>query len=112
MELKRYAELRGRSLQIDLVTKLSRLLAALVLGAVLFLFFSVIVIFLSLMLSSAIAHLTGSSAAAHALIAAFYLLLGVLVYVKRHAWIEQPIVNFVAHLFLDEDNAADGTPVQ
>lgn len=104
VELKHYFELRTKHLQIDIVSKLSRLLAALVLGMVLFLFFSVIVIFASLMLSSAIARYTDSSVTAHALIAVFYILLGVLIYLKRHTWIEGPIVNFVSHLFFDKPN--------
>jgi len=103
VELKHYVELNAKSLRLNLISKFARLLAALVLGATLFLLAAIVVIFLSMMFAAAIAPHVGGEAVAYALVGAIYLLIGILLYSKRHAWIETPITNFIAHLFLDDE---------
>ena len=55
IELKKYVELQKRSLQIDFVDKLSKLMAAIVMGAVIFLIGVIALVFASMALSDAIA---------------------------------------------------------
>lgn len=104
-EVKRYTELRYESLRIDFVRKLSRLLMALVVGAVLFLLAGLAVLFVSMMAAAALASHVGGEATAYALIVAVYVVCCIVVYRKRHAWIEAPITAFLAALFLGDNNA-------
>lgn len=120
VELKRYVELKGKCMQIDFVSKLSRLMAALVVTSVLFILGGIALLFISMMLAAAIAPHVGGLAYSYAIIVALYALLAMLVYAKRQAWIEAPITNFLGHLFLDEttpdsmgnDSANPPTPNQ
>lgn len=105
-ELKRYAELKGKSLQIDFVCKLTVLASALVLGLILFLLGGLAILFISMLLVATLTTLTDSEIVANAIVVLLYLLLGLLVYAKRHAWIESPLANFLAKLFL-EGNKSD-----
>lgn len=106
IELKRYAELRGKSLQISFVSKLTQLMAALIVGAALFLLAAIALLFVSMMAATALAPHVGGQATGYALIAALYLFLGILIYSKRRTWIESPIANFLGHLFLDDEDSA------
>ena len=99
-ELKRYVELQKRGLQIDFVSKLSQLAAAVVIGAIVFLLSGLALIFLSMMAASAIAAWTGSQTAGYALVVLFYVVVGAVVLLNRRKWIMVPLVNFLAQLFL------------
>lgn len=103
-ELKRYVELQKRGLQIDFVSKLSQLAAAVVVGAIVFLLSGLALIFLSMMAASAITAWTGSQTAAYALVVLFYVVVGVVVLANRRKWIMVPLVNFLAGLFLTDKN--------
>ncbi len=99
-ELKHYVELQKRGLQIDFVSKLSQLAAAVVIGAIVFLLSGLALIFLSMMAASAIAAWTGSQTAGYALVVLFYVVVGAVVLLNRRKWIMVPLVNFLAQLFL------------
>jgi len=101
VELKRYTELRIESLETGFVSKMTRLLAAFVVGAVLFMLLSIVAVFVSVMAATALAPHVGGMAAGFAVVVAFYLLVAYVFYRKRHEWIEAPIANFLGHLFLD-----------
>lgn len=96
-------ELRGQILQVGFVNKFTRLLAALVLGALLFLFGGLALLFVSMMMVAILASCLGSQIAAIGIVVLFYILLGVIVYVQRRTWIEAPLANFLAKLFLDKE---------
>ena len=101
-EIKRYVELRTESFEIDIVRKLSKLVAALVLGAVLFMLACLAVLFVSMIVAATLSKILGSQAVAYAIVVAFYLLLGIMVYSNRKSWIETPLTGFLAHLFLED----------
>lgn len=101
-EIKRYVELRAESFEIDIVRKLSQLVAALVLGAVLFMLACLAILFVSMMAAASLAPLLRSQAVAYAIVVAFYIILGLIIYYKRKSWIEFPLTAFLAHLFLED----------
>lgn len=102
VELKHYVDLKTESVQISFVSKFSRLLSAIVISAILFMLFGLAILFISMMVASALSKLVGSLAIAYGIVVLFYLLLGILFFVKRHTWIEAPITNILVHLFLED----------
>ena len=100
-ELKHYVELKTDGLQIDIVGKLSKLLSALIVGAFVFMIFGLALMFVSMMVAAALSSLIGSATLAYAIIVVAYALLAWIVYKNRKKWIESPITNFLAHLFLE-----------
>ena len=102
-ELKHYIQLKGESLQLSMVSKLSVLRSTLVLCILFLMFGSIIVLFLSYTLAEAIASWSGVPAIGYACIVLLYLLISLLIYSKRHTWIQVPISNFLANLFLKND---------
>lgn len=111
VELKHYVSLKTESLQIDFVSKFSRLLTVLVVSAVLFMLLGLAVMFISMMVASALSKVVGSEALAYGIVVAFYVLIGSIFFIKRHTWIEAPITNFLVHLFL-EDKMKDPSNLQ
>ena len=108
-EIVHYAQLNGRSWKLSLVSKLSRLASALILSILLFMLASAVFVFLSFTFASTLALWVGT-AMGYAIIALFYLLLGVLIYLNRKTWVEAPVVNFIANVMLgdsDEDIVSD-----
>ena len=108
-EIVHYAQLNGRSWKLSLVSKLSRLASALILSILLFMLASAVFVFLSFTFASTLALWVGT-ALGYAIIALFYLLLGVLIYLNRKTWVEAPVVNFIANVMLgdsDEDIVSD-----
>ena len=101
-EVKHYIELRSESLQIDFVSKLSRLLTALVLFAILFTLCALAVMFVSMTVAAALTPIVGSQTLAYALIVLCYVIIGMIVLFNRKKWIEQPITHFIASLFLGD----------
>ncbi len=99
-DAKRYAELRLQLTKVDLVSKLAILLAALILGAVLFMLFTIVILFLSYTAAAMLATWLGSMSAACAVIAGCYLLVAVVVYANRRRWIVTPLARFLSKLFL------------
>ena len=57
-ELKRYVELKTDGLQIDIVSKLSKLLSALIIGAIIFMIVGLALIFVSMMIAAALTSLS------------------------------------------------------
>ena len=102
VELKHYVSLKTESLQIDFVSKFARLLTVLVVSAVLFMLLGLAVMFISMMVASALSKVVGSEALAYGIVVAFYVLIGSIFFIKRHTWIEAPITNFLVHLFLED----------
>ena len=102
LDLKKYVELKGEYLQVDLVCKLTRLLTFLIAGAIISVVLVFVLLFTSIMLAEFVNCYLANRAMSYGIIALAYLLLTILVYVKRKMWIEKPIANFLGHLFLDK----------
>ena len=105
-DIKKDVALRYERLQINCVSKLSQLLSFIVVGAILFVLLSLAVMFVSMMVASALEDLIGSQTASYAIIVAFYVILGVIVYANKKRFVIGPLTNFIANLFLDEKPAA------
>ena len=54
VELKHYVDLKTESVQISFVSKFSRLLSAIVISAILFMLFGLAILFISMMVASAL----------------------------------------------------------
>ena len=107
-ELKKYAELKGKCLHIDFVSKMTILLSALIVGAILFALSTIVILFLSYTAVLFLAKMMGSITWACFLMVLFYVALGVIVYAMRRRWIVNPLANFLGRLFLsDETEQAD-----
>ena len=102
--LKHYIGLQSEYVKLDVIEKVVRLLTAAALALVLALLVIFILIFLSVAGAHALMPCTGA-VGAYAIVAGFYLLLLVLVIIKRKSWIEKPLVKFLANLLLNNDDA-------
>lgn len=99
--LKHYLGLQKEYVKLDIIDKVVRLLTA----AVLFTVFFLLVIAVMLFLSLSVAHWLNtwlSMPVSYLLIALFHLLLLVLVFANRKAWIERPLVKFLAGILLSQ----------
>ena len=106
-EVRKYIELQGQYVKLDLVEKLTILLSTLIL--------ILIIIILSMMASflfflhaclcfgSSCSSLIGG----YAIIGGVVLLLAILIYRMRKQWIFQPMVHFLARLFLDDPSSKE-----
>lgn len=104
LDVKDYVALRSQLLKIDIVQKMTVLITALIVGAVLVVLVAIVVLFLSLMVAHALTPVLGSASAAYGLVGGIYLLVALLVYFKRQAWIAAPVSALLGDLFLaDKD---------
>ena len=103
-EFRKYLELQGQYLRFEVIEKLTILLSTLVLIFILIIVGVMALFYFSFMLVYMLAMTTGSFAAGYAIIGAALILIALLIYHFRTALIFQPMVNFLARLFLDDSN--------
>ena len=103
-EIKNYFELQKKYVGLECVSKLVILLSALILGMIMFLIGAVAFILIAFCMASLVGDLTGSLTLGYASVAAFFVVLAIVVYVNRSRWITTPIVNFLGNLFLSGNN--------
>ena len=96
-KMKEYIGLQKDLLQLNAVEKTVRILTLLVLTIVLSFFALLVVIFISFAAAWALTIVV-HPAIAFLIVAAIYLLLFILVYSKRHSWIERPLVSMFADI--------------
>ena len=99
-EVKKYLKLQGEYVKLDLVEKLTILLSTLTLIFVLIILGTMAAFYLSFMLVYVLASATGSLVAGYAIIGGILILLAFIIYRLRQKLIFQPMVNFLAILFL------------
>lgn len=97
--LKQYIGLQREYIKLDVIEKVVRLITAITLTAVLALFLLLIFIYLSFAAAYALAPLVGT-AWAFVIVAAFYLVIFLLLMAFRKQWIERPVVKFLASLLM------------
>ena len=107
VELKHYVDLKTESVQISFVSKFSRLLSAIVISAILFMLFGLAILFISMMVASALSKLVGSLAIAYGIVVLFYLLLGILFLCTN----DQHVCNSIQTSFTDLVSHLLGTSV-
>ena len=103
-EVKKYLKLQGEYVKLDLVEKLTILLSTLTLIFVLIILGTMAAFYLSFMLVYVLASSTGSLVAGYAIIGGILILLAFIIYRLRQKLIFQPMVNFLARLFLDDSS--------
>lgn len=103
-EVKKYLKLQGEYVKLDLVEKLTILLSTLALIFVLIILGTMAAFYLSFMLVYVLASATGSLVAGYAIIGGILILLAFIIYRLRQKLIFQPMVNFLARLFLDDSS--------
>lgn len=103
-EVKKYLKLQGEYTKLDLVEKLTILLSTLTLIFVLIILGTMAAFYLSFMLVYVLASATGSLVAGYAIIGGILILLAFIIYRLRQKLIFQPMVNFLARLFLDDSS--------
>jgi O-antigen/teichoic acid export membrane protein len=97
--LKNYVGLQGEYLKFNAVEKIVRLTTALTLTIVFIILGVAILFYLSFALIYAIAPLTGT-ALAFFIMAVLFLILLIVVFIKRKSWIERPLVRFLSEILL------------
>ena len=97
--LKHNLELRTEYVKLDVTARVVRLLGAATLAVLFFVIVMAMLLFASLSVAVWLSNYCGL-AVALAVVAAFYLLVLVLVYSCRKAWIERPLVRFLSHILL------------
>lgn len=108
-EVKKYINLQGQYLKLELVEKLTFLLSTLILVFVLGMLGIMALFYFSFMLVYALDSFTNSLIASYAIIGGGLLIIAFIIYKMRQTLIFQPMVNFLAKLFLDEDNEPKAT---
>lgn len=103
-EVKKHLKLQGEYVKLDLVEKLTILLSTLTLIFVLIILGTMAAFYLSFMLVYVLASATGSLVAGYAIIGGILILLAFIIYRLRQKLIFQPMVNFLARLFLDDSS--------
>lgn len=103
-EVKKYLKLQGEYAKLDLVEKLTILLSTLTLIFVLIILGTMAAFYLSFMVVYVLASATGSLVAGYAIIGGILILLAFIIYRLRQKLIFQPMVNFLARLFLDDSS--------
>lgn len=103
-EAKKYLKLQGEYVKLELVEKLTILLSTLTLIFILIILGTMAAFYLSFMLVYVLASATGSLVAGYAIIGGILILIGIIVYKLRQKLIFQPMVNFLARLFLDDSS--------
>ena len=106
-DFHRHLELRAECFKVDAVSKLSKLLTVLALSIILFMLGSLALWFISMMAATALGEWLNSPTAGYAIVVGFYLLLGCVIYARRKEWIETPVTDFLAKLFLGEPAPGD-----
>ena len=103
-ELKNYVNLQREYFKLQLVEKLAIIVSTLLLIAVLVILCSMALFYLTYMLAFALEPYTGSLMGSYAIIAAALAVLAIVAYAFRKRLILQPMINFVAHLFFENND--------
>ena len=101
-EFKKHIELQGQYIKLDLVEKLTVLISTLILILVLLILGMMALFYFSFMIIYTLEPIVGSLSGSYAILGGVLLLIGGLVYHFRQIIIFNPMVNFLARLFLED----------
>ena len=102
LEFKKYLQMQKEYTQLELTEKLSVLLSTLILVLLVVTLGMVSLFYASFMLAYILEPYVGGLMVSFGLIAAFHLLLIILLFVFKKKWIINPMVRFLAELFLED----------
>lgn len=101
-ELKKYGGLRLEMLRLDATEKMVKIITTFILVLALALLLCAILTYLSFAAAYAVGNLLDSVVYGFLCVAGAYLLLFIIVYLRRKAWIERPVVRFLAGILLEQ----------
>lgn len=107
--LRRYGELRLESLQLDMVSKITMLASALIMGVILAAVVGVVVMFLSFAVVFTLAPLVGGYVTSILIVAGAYLIFAILVFQMRRRWIIDPVARLLVTIFLNSNSEQNTT---
>lgn len=102
-ELKKYAELQKDYVKLHLIEKLTILISSLILVFVLLVLGIIALFYLSFTLAYILEPLVGGLMVSYGIITGCIILLIILIVIFRKKLIVQPMVNFLANLFLNDN---------
>lgn len=102
IELKKYVELQKDYVKLDLVEKLTKLLSTLILVLVLLVLGMMVLFYLSFTLAYILEPLVGGLMVSYGIISTGIVLIIALIVIFRKRFIVQPLINFLANLFLND----------
>lgn len=100
--VKRYLGYQKKYIKLDLTEKLTILLTALILGAIIFVIGTIAVIFLALTVAAIIETWTGSAWIAYGIVTCLFIILCIMLYLMRDRWIVNPLTQFFSAILLDD----------
>ena len=101
--LKRYVDLKLESLRLDAVSRITMLLSAVLIGVVFFCLASLVAVMLSFAAVFYLAPLVGGYVVAGGVVALFYIVVALLLFVFRRSLIIAPITRFLVSLLLSQE---------
>ena len=100
-DVRKYIELRAEYVKFEFVSKLTVLMASLILGTILFILGAIVLLLLSATAVFALSDVLGGTTGACAVVTGCYIVIGILVYMNRRRLIINPVANFLGNLFLN-----------
>jgi len=100
VEIKKYIDLQKEYYTFDLVEKLTTILSAMALLAVLLVLGLIALFYLSFTLIYILAPYVGGLSVSYAIVTCLILILMLIIYINRKRWVVKPLVNFLTDLFL------------
>ena len=97
---KHYVGVQSEYVKLDVIEKVGKLVTLATVSLIVLLLVMMMLIYLSFALAYCLSSYLGTPGA-FALVAGIYLLLLILFVLKRHQWIEKPLVRFLADLLLN-----------
>lgn len=100
-ELKKHLSLRLEHTKFDVIDKVVRIITVLSLTIIIMFLIILMLIYLSFAASYVIGDMTGSMPIGFLCVASFYLLVLLIVTLRRKSWIERPLVKFLTSILFD-----------
>ena len=101
-EIKKYLDLQKEYAKVELTEKLSVLISTLVIGGLVLSFGTIAILYLSFALAYKLAEYLGGMGTSLSIIAGVLLLILLIIYLNRKRLIFNPVINFLANLFLND----------
>lgn len=101
-EVKKYLDLQKEYAKLELTEKLSILISTLVMGGIILAVGTIALLYLSFALAYKLADYVGGMGTSLTIIASVLLILLLIVYLSRKKLIINPVINFLARLFLND----------
>ncbi|MBR6845876.1 MAG: hypothetical protein IKM92_04595 [Bacteroidaceae bacterium] len=103
--LKEYLEAQKDNMALAAAESMTVMLSAVALGFILILLASVLLLLLSFALAHVVAEYSNSAALGFASQAVLVAIIGMVVWLRRNAWITQPIARLMVQIFIERRKA-------